>query len=410
MRRRILSTLMATAALGGLGQLIGLTVGGLLVQDILHGKKWVGTANAASSIGTAIGALTLAKYMQRSGRRRGLSLGYVIGAVGALLAVVASRQSNYWLLMVALVLYGVANTSNQQSRFAAADVTVAEARARTVGLVVWASTIGVVIGPKLAAPAGKRFESLGHNQWGGAFVVAAMAFAIAAVALTILLRPDPLDVARSMNPTRTAEQEAEPVDVRACLRRPSVKLPVVTLMVNQIVMVSIMSVTNVHLRDNGYTTGAIGTVISGHVFGMFAPSPISGWLSDKIGRIPMIIGSSFVMVTGALLAALANPTSHGAMIAALFVLGVGWNGNFVAGSALVTEAVTQHERTRLQGVTDMITYFASAVAAIGAGLLVGTTGYPKMALIGGTIAALLGVLVLAFRSSVVMPDRESALV
>ena len=401
---------MATAALGGLGQLIGLTVGGLLVQDILHGKKWVGTANAASSIGTAIGALTLAKYMQRSGRRRGLALGYVIGAVGALLAVVASRQSNYWLLMIALVLYGVANTSNQQSRFAAADVTVAESRARIVGLVVWASTIGVVIGPKLAGPAGKRFETLGHNEWGGAFVVTAIAFAIAAVILQILLRPDPLDIARSMSPPRTTAQEAAPVDVWACLRRPSVKLPVITLMVNQVVMVSIMSVTNVHLRDNGYTTGAIGTVISGHVFGMFAPSPISGWLCDKIGRVPMIIGSCFIMVTGALLAALANPISHGAMIVALFVLGFGWNGNFVAGSALVTDAVTQHERPRLQGVTDMLTYFASAVAAIGAGLLVGTTGYPKMALIGGSIAALLGVLVIAFGPSVTLSTTEPILV
>jgi MFS family permease len=410
MRRRIISTLMATAALGGLGQLVGLTVGGLLVQDILHGKKWVGTANAASSIGTAIGALTLAKYMQRFGRRRGLTLGYVIGALGALLAVVASRQSNFWLLMVALVLYGVANTSNQQSRFAAADVTTAESRARVVGLVVWASTIGVVIGPKLAAPAGKRFEGLGHNQWGGAFVVAAIAFVIAAVALVLLLRPDPLDIARSINPPRTAAEEAAPVDVWACLRRPSVSLPVITLMVNQVVMVSIMSVTNVHLRDNGYTTGAIGTVISGHVFGMFAPSPISGWLCDRIGRVPMIISSCFIMVTGALLAALAIPTNHAAMIVALFVLGLGWNGNFVAGSTLVTDAVTQHERTRLQGVTDMITYFASAAAAIGAGLLVGTTGYPKMAIIGGSIAALLGVLVIAFRSSIVLPDRVPVLV
>ena len=400
---------MATAALGGLGQLVGLTVGGLLVQDILHGKKWVGTANAAASIGTAIGALTLAKYMQRSGRRRGLALGYVIGVAGAILAVIASRQANYWLLMIALVLYGVANTSNQQSRFAAADVTLAASRARIVGLVVWASTIGVVLGPKLAGPAGKRFQSLGRNEFGGAFVIAGLAFAVAAVALMLLLRPDPLDIARSMNPPRTAEEEAAPVDVRACLSRPSVRLPVITLMVNQVVMVSIMSVTNVHLRDYGYTTGSIGTVLSGHVFGMFAPSPISGWLCDRIGRVPMIIGSCFVMVTGALLAATANPTNHGAMIAALFVLGVGWNGNFVAGSALVTDAVTTHERPRLQGVTDMITYFASAAAAISAGLLVGTTGYPRMALIGGSIAALTGVLVLTFRSAVILPTSEPAL-
>lgn len=394
---------MGTAALGGLGQLVGLTVGSLIVQDMLHGRKWIGTANAAASLGTALGALTLARYVQRSGRRIGLALGYGIGALGGVVAVVAASRSSYPLFMLAMVLFGVGNTSNQQSRFAAADIATAERRARLVGLVVWASTIGVVLGPQLAAPAGKRFSWLGHNQWGGAFALSALAFGIAAVVLLVLLRPDPLDIARSMAPPRTAAENAEPVDVWALLSHPSVRLPVITLTINQVVMVAIMSVTNVHLRDHGYSVAGVGTVLSGHVFGMFAPSPITGWLCDRVGRIPVIVGSCFLMVTGALLAASANPLHHGAMITALFFLGLGWNGNFVAGSALVTEAVTAHERPKLQGVTDMITYIASAGAAISAGLLVGTTGYPRMALIGGAIALLAGVLVIVFRRVAAIP-------
>jgi MFS family permease len=194
---------------------------------------------------------------------------------------------------------------------------------------------------------------------------------------------------------------------REMLQRASVRLPVATLVANQVVMVAIMSVTNVHLRGNGYSVGQVGTVISGHVFGMFAPSPITGWLCDRIGRIPVIVGSCFLMVTGAALAAGANPVNHGAMITALFFLGLGWNGNFVAGSALVTDAVTTAERPKLQGVTDMVTYFASAIAAVSAGLLVGTTGYPKMAVIGGCMALISGILVLVFRQAV--PTRKATL-
>jgi MFS family permease len=399
---------MGTAALGGLGQLIGLTVGSLIVQDILHGKKWTGTANAASSVGTAIGALTLSTLVTRSGRRPALAVGYGIGAIGAAIAVVATARSSFWMFMVAMVLFGVANTSNAQSRFAAADIAPRERRARIVGLVVWASTLGVVLGPKLAEPAGKRFKWLGHSAFGGAFAVAALAFGVAAVVLLVLLRPDPLTIARSMAPP-VPENETPPVTAtaREMLQRASVRLPVATLVANQVVMVAIMSVTNVHLRGNGYSVGQVGTVISGHVFGMFAPSPITGWLCDRIGRIPVIVGSCFLMVTGAGLAAGANPTHHGAMVTALFFLGLGWNGNFVAGSALVTDAVTAAERPKLQGVTDMVTYFASAVAAVSAGLLVGTTGYPKMAVIGGCMALISGILVLVFRQAV--PNRQATL-
>ena len=299
------------------------------------------------------------------------------------------------------MLFGVANTSNLQSRFAAADVTTADKRARIVSLVVWASTIGVVLGPKVAAPAGRRLSDLGNGEYGGAFAVAALGFLLAAIVMAIFLRPEPLDIARDLNPTPPGTSLT--VDVRACLRRRPVQVALGTLMINQIVMVAIMSVTNVHLKDNGYDLGQIGTVLSGHVFGMFAPSPISGWICDRVGRIPVIVGSCFIMITAALLAAKADPANHGAMISALFLLGIGWNGNFVAGSALVTDAVTAIERPRLQGITDLSTNLGAAAAAFSAGLLVGTTGYPTMAIAGAAIALLLLVLVTVFRSTAITP-------
>lgn len=399
-RRRIVGTLMVTASLGGLGQLIGLTIAGLLVKDVLNGNTWVGTANAASSVGTAVGALTLGKWMQRRGRRYGLVLGYLIGAVGSFIVVAGAHWSNYPVILIGLLLFGVANTSNAQSRFAAADVSTAERRARTVGLVVWASTLGVVLGPKVAAPSGRWLADFGGGEYGGAFAIGAVGFLLAAVVLFIYLRPEPLELAKKLNPHVAGDMTVEEVDVRACFRRPAVRLSVGTLVTSQVVMVAIMSVTSVHLKDHGYSTGAIGTVLSGHVFGMFAPAPISGWLCDRIGRVTVIISSTFLMVTAALLAAAADPSSHSAMILALFLLGLGWNGNFVAGSALVTEAVAAVERPRVQGATDLVTYGASAFAALAAGFLVGTTGYPTMALVGGSIALLLLVLVGAFRTAV----------
>jgi MFS family permease len=392
---------MATATLGGLGQLIGLTIAGLVVKDILGNNKWVGTANAASSVGTALGALVLGRRMQKHGRRPGLILGYLVGVTGAGVAVLAARERSYPLLLLGLLLFGVANTSNLQSRFAAADVTAADKRARIVSLVVWASTIGVVLGPKVAAPAGHRLSKLGNGEYGGAFAVAALGFLIAAAVMTIFLRPEPLEIARELNPTPPGTSMV--VDVRACFRRRPVQVAVGTLMINQIVMVAIMSVTNVHLKDHGYSLGQIGTVLSGHVFGMFAPSPISGWICDKVGRLPVIVGACFVMITAAMLAANADPANHGAMITALFLLGLGWNGNFVAGSALVTDAVTAIERPRLQGITDLTTNLGSAAAAFTAGLLVGTTGYPTMAVAGASIALLLLILVTIFRTTATAP-------
>lgn len=400
---RIIGGLMASSVLGGLGQLIGLTVTGLLIEDLLGTRTWIGTGNAASQIGTAIGALVLSRTMARHGRRPGLAAGYVIGMVGGLITGLGARWSSYPVVLLGLLLFGVANTANQQARFSAADVVPDRRRARAVGIVVWSTTIGVVFGPKLSGPSGRLMEHLEFPELGGPYVVGGAVFLVAGLVCWVTLRPDPLEISRALRPAPAhapgdAGTTLAPVDVRACLRRPALRLAMSTLVVGQVVMVAIMSITSVHLRGHGYDLGAVGSVISAHVLGMYAPAPISGWLSDRVGRTFVIAGGSLTMAVASLMAATARPEDHAAMIVALLLLGVGWNLNFVAGSALVTDAVTPHERPRIQGLADSATFLASACAALFGGFGLSAAGYPAMSIAAGCVAALAAVVVVAVRS------------
>ena len=313
---RILGGLMASSVLGGLGQLIALTVTGLLIEDLLGSRTWIGTGNAVMQIGTAGGAFLLSRTMARHGRRPGLVAGYAIGFCGGIIVGFGARWSSYGIVLVGLLLFGTSTTATLQARFAAADVVSDRRRARAVGLVVWSTTIGVVFGPKLSGPAGRLVDGLGFPELGGAYVVGGAVFLLAALVGWCTLRPDPLDISNALR-VKPDDAPPAPVDVRACLRRPAVRLAISTLVVGQVVMVAIMSITAVHLRGHGYDLGGVGTIISGHVFGMYAPSPISGWLSDRFGRIFVIAGGSLAMVLAALLAATARPEHHLAMFTAL---------------------------------------------------------------------------------------------
>ena len=392
---RILGGLMGSSALGGLGQLIGLTGTPLLIQELLGSKTWIGTGSFAMMGGTALGAVVLTKRIGRTRRRPTLIGGYLVGAVGGVLVGLAARWQWYSLVLVGLLLFGFGNTASQQSRFAAADVVVDARRGRAVAIVVWASTIGVVFGPKLWGPSGRMMAHVGLPELGGPFVVGGGVYVVAAVACWLVIRPDPRDISRRLRDEPVTSNAK--VDVRACLQRPALQLAFAALVIGQVVMVAVMSVTSVHLRDHGYSADGIGTVISAHVLGMYAPSPISGWLVDRVGRLPVVVGGCVVLVAGCVTAALADPSSHMAMIVALFILGIGWNANFVAGSTLVTDAVTAAERSRIQAVADTTTFLASGVAALLAGFALEWSNYATMGIIGACIAALCGVLVLAYR-------------
>lgn len=394
---RLLGGLMGTSALGGLGQLVGLTGTSLLIEDLLGSKTWIGTGNFAMMGGTAVGASLLTKRLGRNRRRPTLINGYLIGAVGGVVAGFAARLQWYPLVLVGLLLFGFGNTASQQARFGAADVVPDARRGRAVSVVVWASTIGVVFGPKLWGPAGRMMAHLGFPLLGGPYVVGGAVYVIAAFACWLVIRPDPRDISRLLRDDPVTSGAAATVDVRACLRRPTLQVALAALVIGQVVMVAVMSVTSVHLRHHHYSTDSIGTVISGHVLGMYAPSPISGWLVDRIGRIPVVLGGCVILVAGCLTAAIANPGNHVLMIVALFILGVGWNANFVAGSTLVTDAVNPTERPRIQALADSSTFLASGCAALLAGFALQWSNYATMGVIGACVAALCGVIVLIYR-------------
>lgn len=398
---------MASAVLGGLGQLIGLTVTALLLEDLLGSRTWIGVGNASMQIGTALGAWQLSKLIAHSGRRPALVVGYAIGLGGGVLIAYAARWQSLTLALIGLVLFGVANTANQQARFAAADAVPDAQRARAVGVVVWATTIGVVFGPKLSGPAGDVFERWGFPEYGGPYLMGGLVFIAAAAVCQFVLRPDPSEISRQLRPVAVGTPAAV-IDVRACLARPAVRLAIGSLVIGQVVMVGIMSITSVHLKGHGYTLGGVGTVISGHVLGMYGPAPISGWLVDKLGRLPVIIGGHTLMAAAGLYAALATPESHGSMIGALLLLGLGWNANFVAASTLVTDAVSQAERPRIQGIADSSTFLTSAVAALFAGFGLSATSYSTMSIVGASLALTTGVILVALRQMVPSLSRPAA--
>jgi len=325
--------------------------------------------------------------------------------MGALVAVAGIIAQSFPVLLVGCVAVGFGNSSNQLSRYAAADMFPATRRASAIGIVVWAATVGAVLGPNLIGLSGDMAASVGLPRLAGPYLVPLVLVGIAALLSASLLRPDPRDLAD--RPVETGEAPPPPARVDAVLRRPTVALAVLALICGQFVMVLIMTMTPLHMTDHGHALSAVGIVISAHVFGMFALAPISGKLTDRFGT-PPIIGAGLAMVLGsALLSAVAPPDDQLILLLALFLLGWGWNLGFVAGSSMLTSAVSANERPRVQGVSDSLIWSTSAIASIGSGFVLGAWGFATLGIIGALIVGIVGAVVLLGRG-VARPSAPTA--
>ncbi|MGH4027505.1 MFS transporter [Actinomycetota bacterium Odt1-20B] len=376
LRRRTSAVLIASQILGGLGTATGIALAAVLAKRVSGDEALSGLASTASVAGSAVLAVPLAALMTARGRRAGLVLAYLIGASGAVVTVVAAVAGIFPLLLLGLAGFGAASTANLQARYAAADLAEPAHRARAISNVVWATTIGAVAGPNIAAPAGRSVSGLGIPAEAGPFVWATGVFLIAAVVVQLLLRPDPLLAARAL--AAEAEQSAEGRSIRAGLAAvaasPRARLALVTVAVAHTVMVSVMSMTPVDLGHHGASIDLIGLVISGHIAGMYAFSPVMGYLSDRLGRFAVIGLAVGLLSCAALLAGTAGG-SHGQIAAGLFLLGLGWSAALVSGSALLTDSVPQAARPAAQGLSDLTTSAAAGVGSTVAGLVVATASY-----------------------------------
>ncbi|MFI9624138.1 MFS transporter [Streptomyces sp. NPDC052042] len=376
LRRRTSAVLIASQILGGLGVPIGIALAPVLASEVGGSEALAGLAPTASVAGTALLSLPLAALMTSRGRRPGLVLAYLIGAFGAALVVLATIVESFPLLLLGMAAFGAGSSANLQARFAAADLVEPDRRGRAISTVIWATTIGSVLGPNIAAPVGRVFRGTAISEQAGPFFFAAGIFLLAAVLVGALLRPDPLLTARALAPQGEASLAGRSLRAGFTAVRASAKarLALVTVAVSHTAMVSIMVMTPVHLGHHGAGLQLIGLVISGHIAGMYAFSPVMGWLSDRFGRLTVIGLAIGLLCCAALLAGTAGP-SHGRTAAGLFLLGLGWSAGLVAGSALLTDSVPQPARAAVQGLSDLTMNAAAGIGGVVAGLIVARAGY-----------------------------------
>ncbi|MGW0774188.1 MFS transporter [Streptomyces sp. NPDC002835] len=384
-RRRINAVLIASQILGGLGVATGIALAAVLAQQVSGTEALSGLAPTATVAGTALLSVPLAALMTSRGRRPGLVLAYLVGALGAGVVVVAAVIGSFPLLLVGMAGFGGASSANLQARFAAADLAEPERRGRAISTVVWATTIGAVLGPNIASPAGRSVTGLGIPAAAGPFLWAAGVFLVSAVLVLVLLRPDPLLTARAMSPTDNSPKgRSLKAGLQAVRESPMARLALVTVAVSHTAMVSIMSMTPVALSHHGAGIELIGLVISGHIAGMYAFSPVMGRLTDHFGRLAVIGLAAGLLCTAALLAGTAG-ASHGQTAAGLFVLGLGWSAGLVAGSTLLTESVPQPTRAAVQGLSDLTMNTAAGIGGAAAGLVVAQAGYGWLNVIGALL-------------------------
>jgi MFS family permease len=382
LRRRMQWVLFAVAALGSTGYIAAVTVGTLVAADFSGGAALGGLPTATTTIGTAIAASLIALVMLRWGRRLGLLLGLAVGILGGAIVFVSVLAASIPLLLLGSALTGFANAAGNLGRYIAADMSVPERRASAIGLVVWGTTVGAVIGPNLTAPAGAIAVSLGLPELAGPYGVTVIFIGLAWLLAAILLKPEPYALADASALPAVTDQHGQVASLPAILARPSVAVALVSLVAAQVVMVLIMTMTPLHLIAHGHGLATVGFVLSAHTFGMFGLSPISGRLTDRFGA-PLVIASGLAgLALAALLAALAPPDGGFLLTFALFLLGYGWNLCFVAASSLVSQGLSLAERTRVQGIADALTWGTAAFASLASGLVVAAASYTVLGFVG----------------------------
>jgi MFS family permease len=396
-QRRIRKVLVSTQVLGGLGVGAGVAVTTLLAFELSGSAALAGLAASASAFGAGLASAGIGASA-RFGRRPGLVGGYLLGTLGAATAIAAAVAGSFPLMVAATFAFGASNASNLQARYAVADLALPERRARDLSTVVWATTVGAVLGPNLTGPGARVALALALPELAGPYLLSATGFLAAALVMTLGLRPDPLLLAR-----RIDEGASGMLDIGFSAGEPrrsgiagafasvrsdrSASAAAVTIAAAHAVMVGVMVMTPVHMGNHGASVQLIGLTISLHIAGMYALSPVFGRLADRFGTHP-VLGLGFLQLALAVVLA-ANGTAHGGLgfMTGLVLLGSGWSASLIASSALLTSALSVEERAPAQGLVDLVMNVAGGAAGAVSGLIMTLLGYPALALI--TLALLL---------------------
>jgi len=386
--RRSLTVVVISQIFGGAGLAAGVTVGALLAQDTLGGAGTAGLPAALFTLGSALSAFTVGRLSQRAGRRRGLVAGFAAGAAGAAGIVLAAVLDSPSLLLLSLFVYGSGTATNLQARYAGTDLAPARRRATAVSVAMVSTTAGAVAGPLSVESLGNAAAAVNLPALAGPFALAAVAYGMAGLILFLFLRPDPYLTALR-EASRAATPPATKRPARPAIAHPGVAAGATVMVLTQIAMVAIMTMTPVHMRQHHHDLGQIGFVISMHIAAMFLPSLLTGRLVDRLGCLPVAAAAAATLLAAGVVAAASPGDSMAWLTVALVLLGLGWNFGLISGTALIVESTGIATRARTQGTIDVLIAITGAGGGAISGLVVDATSYATLSVGGGLLALLL---------------------
>lgn len=372
-QRRTVATLSVSQMTGGIA-VAGSLPAGALIAASLGGEGAAGLAQTAGVFGAALLALPLARMALSHGRRFALTTGYSIGALGAIIAVIGGAGRLLPAVLLGCLLLGVASAAGYQGRYAATDLAEPDRRGKALSIVVWAGTIGAVLGPNLLQFSGRLATGLGLPQLTGPYLLAAGALIVACLVLAVFLRPDPYLLAREHATGSMAAPRLRDGLAHLQRHRPAM-LGILAVSVGHVAMVMVMVMTPVHMAHVDVSLQLIGLVISVHVLGMFALSPVVGWGVDRFGRTSVIVLGAVILLAACGVSAAAPADDIAMLGAGLFLLGLGWSCTLIAGSTLLTDAADAADRPSVQGLSDLSMNVAGAAGGVVAGVVVMTSSY-----------------------------------
>ncbi len=375
LQRKTLKTLTAAQIGAGVGTAGTVAAGSLLVASITGSEELAGLAQTFSVLGAAALAIPLARLTSSGGRRRALSVGYAAGVVGSIFAILGGVNSNIYLMLTGSFLVGSASASAYQARFAAIDLVEEAHRAKQLSYVVWGSTVGAVTGPNLMSPAGDLAEKLNLPRLTGPYLISAFTLTFAALLIYMFLKPDPYLTALGEGKSYAAGKKQVKEALSHIWHKPIALFSILAIAIGHVAMVSVMVMTPVHMAHVDVSLRIIGLVISVHVIGMYAFSPIVGSFSDRVGKVKTIQIGLGILLLSCLVSGTAAADDVSRLGMGLFLLGLGWSFTLIAGSALLSSSVDSTLKTSSQGASDLVMNLAGAGGGAIAGVVISSLNY-----------------------------------
>ena len=370
------------------------TVGAFVIQDILGQQTpWGGLSSATFTMGSAFMSQVLARVMSKRGRRVGLEYGYSLAIAGGLIAGFGVNRNSLVFFLLGLFLYGSGQASNLLSRYAAMDLAAPDKRSQAMSYILFGSTFGAVFGPVLIKPAEQiGVDTFGWSLYTGPWIASAFFFVFALLNVTVRLRPDPLEVSGGLVSQQgvgvVTPNLGAALHIISGIRNARVALA--SMVISQVTMVAVMTMTPVHLKLHGHEDVS-PYVISLHIAGMYAFSPLVGKFADRRGKLLTVSVGGVLLVAATVMAALAGDAAT-LLWPSLWLLGLGWSFGLIGGSSLLVESVPEGSRVTVQGAADLLMSFCGGMAGFSSGFIRKAFGFHMLSNMGTVLALVLVVI------------------